>query len=118
MNRFEVAFFRTLYNFSSRQVVIVLAKTSSNRFLSLSKYSVCSFKLGVCGVSEIFSLYSFENNSPSTIIMDLNFVFQENVFDIKVIYYSMFIKSPRSGSFLSFLLFLCHASILLSLMAF
>ena len=39
-----------------------------------------------CVVSEIFNLYSFENNSPSTIMILLNFVFQVNVFDIKTIY--------------------------------
>jgi hypothetical protein len=61
---------------------MVFANTCSKRFFNLSKYYVCSFKFAVWGVIEIFNLYSFENNSPSTMIIDLNFVFQENVFDI------------------------------------
>jgi len=40
----------------------------------------------VWGVKDMFSLYSLANNSPSTMIIDLNFVFQVNVFDIKTIY--------------------------------
>ena len=32
------------------------------------------------------AVYSFEKSSPSTIMIDLNLVFQENVFDIKPIY--------------------------------
>jgi len=118
MNLFVVCFFNVRYKGSSRHVVIVLANTCSKRFFNLSKYSVCSFRLAVCGVKDTLSLYSLENNSPSTIMIDLNLVRQVNVFDIRNIYYSMFIRSPISGSFLNFLLFLCHSSILLSLMAF
>ena len=57
--------------------------------------------------------YPFENNSPSTIIIDLNLVFHEKEFDIKCTYYSMLTKSPKSGSPLAFLCSLCQCSILL-----
>ena len=70
----------------NRKVAIARRGRNPELLFNLSKYSVCSLRLAVCGVSDTFSLYSLANSSPSTMIMLLNFVFQVNVFDIETIY--------------------------------